>query len=155
MQRLLVIMFGKCFAVESKCLVWICLIVATLAWPLLQCPLPPMHVCVCVPALCSTKLVPALKQLLGQLITTPWRNAVSLSTSSSVSLSFHLQNIHFRFMSVCLLTKLFLFLLYCFVLISYPYLPSTITSNTKILCYLRPSSYIYHHTHRNGAQRTG
>lgn len=38
-------------------------------------PPPPTHacvyVCVFVPALCSTKLVPAMKQLLGQLITTP------------------------------------------------------------------------------------
>lgn len=43
-------------------------------------PSPPaMHVCVMfVPALCSTTPVPAVKQLLGRLITNPGRNSASL-----------------------------------------------------------------------------
>lgn len=57
---------------------------------------PSPHACdnVFVPALCSAKLVPAVKQLLDQLIRTPSRNVASLSNSCLIPLSFYLATFH-------------------------------------------------------------
>lgn len=68
----------------------VCFLVAILNGLCRSAPSP--YACVFVPALCSTMLVPAVKQLLGQLITNPWRNSASMP--SSIILSIHLATFH-------------------------------------------------------------
>lgn len=139
---------------------YVCLVVGTLARPLPQCTPTLMHVCVCVfvrQLSAAQKLVPAMKQLLGQLITSPWRNSVSLSTSSSISLSLHLDTFHSGSLSVHLEPTS-----HCqsisFPNLSSPYSVSFISlhhHSNKTQHYLGPSSHIEHRTHRKCARRMG
>lgn len=68
----------------------------------------PLASCMCdnvfVPALCSAKLVPAVKQLLGQLIRTPSRNVASLPNSRLIPSSFYLATFHCGSLSALLIS---------------------------------------------------